>query len=135
MRTVRPIGILLLVFLVGGTLADTQAGRPRGWTTLGSRTVSDRVDHDTIQVSGNRGTFSALRLQVSRHDVQFRSMKIRYGDGEVQEIDLRVVIPAGGASRVIDLPGGRRVIRKVSFVYDAQAFRGRTATVRLFGRR
>jgi len=66
--------------------------------------------------------------------VQFRSMTIHFANGERQEVELRSVIPAGGQSRVIDVEGHDRVIRRVEFTYDSQSVRGRQAVVRLFGR-
>ena len=45
------------------------------------------------------------------------------------------MIGAGQESRVIDLAGGERVIRRIEFWYDAQtARRGAKARVRVFGR-
>ena len=104
------------------------------WTFLGERTVTDRVDHDIIAVSAGRGEFSALKIKVKRHAVQFRDMKVVYENGTVQHVELRAVIPAGGESRVIDLVGEKRLIRRIEFSYDAQTL-GRKAMVRVFGRR
>jgi len=54
----------------------------------------------------------------------------------VQDVAVRRIIPAGGETRVIDLKGGPRVIRRVEFTYEAESRgRGRRATIRLFGRR
>jgi len=47
-------------------------------------------------------------------------VKIHFGDGETQDVELRNVIPAGGESRVIDVEGRDRAIRSIEFRYDAQ---------------
>ena len=51
------------------------------------------------------------------------------------EVEVRQTIPAGGATRRIDLKGDDRIIQRVEFWYDARTARGRQATVRLFGDR
>lgn len=113
---------------------ETASAGPRvGWELLGTRTVSDRLDHDNIPVTAAKGTFKKVQVRVSRHAVQFRSMKIHFANGEHQEVELREVIRAGGESRVIDVEGYDRVIRSIELVYDAQALRGRRGVVRVFG--
>lgn len=115
-------------------LATPAAAERRGWELIGERVVSDSVDHDTIVVTRAEGTFKALQVRVLQRPVQFRSMKVHFGNGEVQNVELRDVIPAGGRSRVIDVEGHDRVIKSIEFVYDAQALGGRTAKVRVFGK-
>jgi hypothetical protein len=128
--------VAALVALAGSAPADAQKRNPEGtWEVLGTRTVTDRVDHDRIDVTARRGTFRSLKVQVERRAVQFRDFKIHFGNGETQDVDIRDVIPAGGESRVIDIEGaGDRVIRSITFSYDAQAMRGRNAIVRVLGR-
>jgi hypothetical protein len=130
----RPAVLALAVACMVITLAPA-ADAARGWKQLGSRKVTDRVDHDSISVTASRGNFTALQVRVKGVAVEFRSMTVHFRNGDRQEVALRRVIPAGGSSRVIDLEGGDRVIRRVDFVYDSQSLRGRSATIRLFGRR
>ncbi len=110
------------------------AGKAHGWELLGERYVTDGLDHDVIQVTAAKGDFRSLKVRVKGHAVQFRAMRIQFGDGSVQNVELRNVIPAGGESRVIDVEGHDRVIRAVEFTYDAQTYRGKKALVRLFGK-
>jgi hypothetical protein len=105
------------------------------WVLLGERSVSDRLDHDSISVSAARGEFEAVQVRVRQHAVQFREMKIHFANGRTQEVALRQVIPAGGESRAIDLDGHDRVIRRIEFWYDAETRgRGRGARVLVYGR-
>lgn len=132
MRTLR--SALAFAALVVLTAAAAHAAE-RGWKLLGERTVSDGLDHDRIVVTASEGDLKALQVRVKGHAVQFRSMKVQFANGAVQEIELRDVIRAGGASRVLDLEGGDRVVQSVEFWYDAQTIRGKRAVVRLFGKR
>jgi hypothetical protein len=117
------------------TLTVTAAAAGK-WVFLGERVVNDRLDHDTIKIDSDVGQLSALKIKVGRRAVQFRDMKVHFANGGVQDVELRKVIPAGGASRVIDLRGDDRVVKKVEFWYDAQTpRRGKKSVIRLFGRR
>jgi len=109
------------------------AGRVLGWELLGTRSVTDKVDHDSIPAAG-KGTFRSIKIVVEGRAVQFRDVKVHFGNGDVQDVALRNVIPAGGESRVIDIEGRDRVIRNVEFWYDAQSILGKKATVKLYGR-
>ena len=126
------IGVLALVALVGC------AGRMNGmtdWDLLGSRQVSDRVDHDVIAVGAGRGDYRRIKITVQRASIDFHRVVVHYGNGSDQRLELRNTIPAGGESRAIDLEGNDRVIRSVEFWYDANTIRGRRAQVRVFGMR
>ena len=131
--------VSVLGFLVG---CATQGGIGVGvanadqWVKLGERVVNDRLDHDSLSVTGSRGDFEALKFVVRRRPVHFLDVKVHYANGDTQDVSLRAVIPAGGESRVIDLKGGDRVIRTIEFWYEAEsARRGRRATIEVFGRR
>ncbi|MFN8669627.1 MAG: hypothetical protein U0164_20735 [Gemmatimonadaceae bacterium] len=123
---------LLLVPLA--VVACASAGRGRGeWTFLGQQSVTDRLDHDAIVVTAAEGRFDAIQLRVLRAPVDFRRVIVHFRNGGRQEVEVRQTIPAGGATRRIDLTGDDRIIQRVEFWYDARTARGRQATVRLFG--
>ena len=115
-------------------VSDAAAG-PRkrgGWELLGTRTVTDKTDHDSVAAAG-QGTFRSLKITVQGRAVQFRDVKIHFANGDVQDVALRTVIPAGGESRVIDIEGHDRVVRRVELWYDAQSL-GKRATVKVYGK-
>ena len=123
-----------MALMLAGVTTFAQGQRGKDWDLLGERTVTDRGDHDTIAVTGARGTFTAVKFEVRNHAVDFQRVVIHFGNGDVQDVELRNIIPAGGKSRVIDIEGHDRVIKTIEFVYDAQALGGRTARVRVFGK-
>ena len=45
---------------------------------------------------------------------------VHYGNGETENIEPRNNFSAGSESRVIDLPGNKRVIQKIVFWYDTK---------------
>lgn len=124
-------------FLVAAALALSFSAAAKGpdWVLLGERIVNDRLDHDTLAVTIARGDFTAIKIVVRKAPVHFLDLKIHFGDGSVQDVSLRAVIPAGGESRTIDLPGGDRIIQKIEFWYEAQTRGKRRAEIRVLGRR
>ncbi len=103
------------------------------WRLLGERTVHHGRDRDTIHVGAHDGTFSALELRVERSPIQLYDMAIDFGDGTRWHPAHEFVFDANTISHLIDLPGDRRVIRDVHFLYrDLPG--GGLARVELWGR-
>lgn len=128
--------ILAVLVLIASAACAVNAQRGREWVLLGQRNVSDRADHDTVSVTGARGDFTAIKIEVQRRAVDFHRVVIHFANGDDQNVELRNTIRAGGESRVIDINGGDRVIRSIDFWYDAKTLgRGQSATVRVLGRR
>lgn len=116
--------------------ADEGANLERdGWKALGQREVTFRAERDTIAVGRDDGRFNKIRFVVRGNAVELLDVKVTFGNGQTQDVQVREKIREGGATRVIDLGGEARIIRTVEFVYrtDGPAREGR-ATVRLFGR-
>jgi hypothetical protein len=116
-------------------LAATTALAGPEWVMLGERTVTDRLDHDVIAVTSERGEFTAVKLAVRRHAVDFHRFVINFANGDKQVIQVRKTIPAGGESRTVDLDGGRRTIHSIEFWYDAHTIGGKVGLVQAFGLR
>ena len=129
-RTRIPLAFLALALLVAALPASAER-----WVLLGEKHVTDRVEQDTIAVTGSRGDFEAIRIKVRRSAVRFVDVKVVYGNGSTDDLGIRDVIPAGGESRAIDLRGGDRVIRRVDFTYEAKSIGRRGAVVQVWGRR
>ncbi len=126
--------LLTLVLFVGQSLAYSLNAQPIRWEKLGSRKVNYGLDRDEIMVTAYEGRFTALKFRVEKGGINMHKVAVHYGNGDVQEIETRNEIPAGGESRLINLPGNRRVIRKVVFWYDTKNYAGQKATVELWGR-
>jgi hypothetical protein len=112
----RIISVLLLFICVASSGVQVRAAQQTQMVLLGAGRVTSGVDHDTIQTS-QQGTFRAIQLRVSGGAVNFLRIIVQYGDGTRSEIQVRSNIPSGGSSRVIELPGDRRVIQRVDFWY------------------
>ena len=128
----RRIFIMIMILIASGTAAINASGQR--WEYLGQRTVRDRVDHDSIPVTIARGDFRRIKITVRNSAIRFYRVAVIYGNGAPDRIELRQLIPAGGETRVIDLRGGERIIRRVDFWYEAKSIGRRGAVVRLFAR-
>ena len=127
-RTFVPL--LVLALLVAALPATAEK-----WVFLGQRHVTDKIDRDSIEVTASEGTFDAIRIGVKRSAVRFVRVTVVYGAGTSDDLELRDVIPAGGHSRVLDLRGANRVIKRIDFVYEAKSLGRRGAIVSVSGRR
>lgn len=104
------------------------------WVALGSRTVAPFGDHDSIRVGAGAGRFNRLRLRVSGNAVFLYDLDVVFTNGQHFDVPVRLLFLPGSTSRIIDLPGNTRHIRRVDFTYGKLLGGGR-ATVKLEGRR
>jgi hypothetical protein len=123
-----------LALAAAGGLVATEA-QAATWVSLGTRKVNWLIDFDQIYVGLSEGVFDKIRLKVTGNDLYLLDLKVRYGNGADDDIPVRLVIPQGGQTRVIDLNANNRFIRHVRFAYS-KPFDGDGATyVELLGRR
>jgi hypothetical protein len=92
-------------------------------------------DHDTIHVGQQDGKFTRLKLIVRGNDIKLNSIKVFFGNGEVEDVAFDRPIHDGGEA-VLDLPHGwheGRFIRDVELHYHSRPdFRGE-AVAELWG--
>jgi hypothetical protein len=103
------------------------------WDRLGERQVKFRGEKDTIPVTAKEGLFNAIRIEVDQGDLEMYDIVVTFGDGSKFSPETRFHFDQGTRSRVIDLPGAARFIRKVDFYYRSTLKKGR-AMLTLFGR-
>jgi hypothetical protein len=119
----------LLLACATGLTADYR------WELLGRREVDTQVDRDVIEVGRNQGRFRGLKFEVHGGSIEMYEVKVILGDGEPYRHGGKMIFERG-ESRYIDLPGERRSVRRVEFLYRALSSGrgGRHATVTLYGR-
>ena len=117
---------MLAVILAATTLLQT-------WEPLGTRRVSFAAEKDAIDVGLPAGTFDAIRIEVAGGNLEMYNIRLTFGNGDTWSPNTRVFFRQGSWSRLIDLPGPVRVIRRIEFWYRSRLRRGQ-ATVRVFGR-
>ena len=129
MKTCRILrATLLMVICFSALLAQ-----PLTWKMLGTKKVNFKTEKDVITVGADEGVFKKVKLMVKNSGIHLKDMKILFLNGDVIDVKVREVIPAGGETRAIDLPGNNRIIEKVVFWYESTKKNKKRATVILFG--
>ncbi len=101
-------------------------GGNANWERLSCKEVSFGIDKDTVRVGRNDGTFRAIRLKVRKAPIEIFALRVTFGNGARQDINVRAVIPDGAETRPIDLAGTNRGIDKVELVYRSiPTFKGK----------
>lgn len=134
---VKQLGILVLSLslVMGLSSFDMDRGHKNAkWEKLGSKSVNYKLDKDVIPVGVSDGVFSKLKIAVSGGNLNMHRMVIHYGNGSKEEIELRHVFSQASSSRLIDLKGNKRVIKKIAFLYDTKGLARGKAKVHVYGR-
>ncbi|MCC6816795.1 MAG: DUF2541 family protein [Saprospiraceae bacterium] len=122
------------ILLLSSFTQMTKQTLVKDWELLGSRTVNFSSDRDEIMVTASEGVFKAVMLKVKKSPINMQKMVIHFADGSEQNVEIKNNFRAGGQSRIIDLEGNNRIIRKVVLWYDTKNFKNRRAVVELWGR-
>jgi hypothetical protein len=105
------------------------------WKFIGDKTVSFGVDRDVVHTGNINDEFRQLKLKVTDGPLKIYDMKVHFDNGDVQDVQLRSLIRKGGESRVIDLDGGLRRLKKIEFWYETKGFARGRARVAVWGKK
>jgi hypothetical protein len=101
---------------------------------LGQREVDFRNDHDQIDVGRSEGRFRQIEVRVKNAPIELYDMVVTFGNGETFKPKLRHKFTEGSGSRIIDLPGEHRAIKRIDFNYKSINSREGKGTVEVLGR-
>ncbi|MEQ1578706.1 MAG: hypothetical protein ABL894_13780 [Hyphomicrobium sp.] len=123
---VRQLKIVLLG-LVAALLVTPTFAREERWILLGEQTVGFSADRDTIRVDRVSGGFTRLKIEARTNDIFLNSLRVVFGNGSDQSVQVNALISAGGRPVNVDLKGERRAIRSITMLYKARpGFSGRS---------
>jgi hypothetical protein len=129
--SLKPYIIGLAILLI--CIVESNAQKPK-WELLGTRKVSFRLDRDVMPVTWREGSFNAIRIVVRNGSLNMQKCIIHFENGGTKEIELRHNFAGKSASRIIDLPGNKRLIEKIVFWYDTKNVSRKRATILVYGR-
>ncbi|MEM9354729.1 MAG: hypothetical protein AAGB04_00825 [Pseudomonadota bacterium] len=89
---------------------DVSEGRRK----LGSLIAHRKYRTVNLPVDLNKGRYRALRLHAPNRGVVVDSVEVTFGNGRTRHVSDRRVIIGGATSSIIDLPGNRRFIQRVT---------------------
>nr|ART40973.1 L174 [uncultured bacterium] len=101
---------------------------------LGEQEVNFNNDRDRIEVKRRAGPYRQLRIEVRDAPIEIREMIVTFGDHKTFRPNIRAQFRDGRGSQVIDLPGNRRSIDGVEFVYRSINRRQGRGRVLLYAR-
>ena len=116
--------VIMMTLLAVALIANmAQAQKPvvvvsdkTGWHRICRTIVNFKTDRDQIVVLG-ADRFSAIKFKVKKAPINLIDLEVFYESGDVQKINVNTVIKSQGESRVIDLNGGERNLKKIVFIY------------------
>ena len=133
MKTIiRGLTLVSLILLAICTAGSAQSlGR---WELLGQREVDFKNDHDQIDVGRSEGRFRQIEIRVKNAPIELSDMVVTFGNDETFKPNLRHRFAEGSDSRIIDLPGERRTIKRIDFNYKSVNRREGKGTVVVLAR-
>jgi hypothetical protein len=135
MKKITSILLITLLFIGLTSFNDSEVPvSKKNWVTLGSRTATKGADHDEILVTAAKGLFRKLKFKVTRSPVHVTNVKVVYANGSSENHIINKRFNAGEHSRVLDLKGGKRIIRKIVFNYRTKIFAKGRARIIVFGK-
>ena len=126
MRTLMGVGVIMAAIAALPFIATPSQAQGGGWSTIGCRVVNFAIDRDVIRPARRDGRYRAIRLRARGNNIYMLDVKVVYGNGEPDDIQVRAEIRAGASTAAKDLRGFERFIDRVEMIYRTQPnFRGR----------
>jgi hypothetical protein len=120
MKTKSAIITLLIAFTLVSFKVSAQPGvvlsDKDGWHKIGETTVDFKKEKDEVMVIGAK-RFASVKFKVTDAPVDFIDMEIIYDNDQVHKVNVNSPVQINSESRVIDLKGQERDIKKIVFVY------------------
>ncbi len=107
----------LAVSLMSFTVPTKAKIQKHKWDRLGQKVVNIKGDHDVIPVTIKEGVFTAVKFKVMKAPIHVLNVKVHYANGTSDNFKINRKFAKGTESRVLDLPGNKRIIKKITFNY------------------
>lgn len=129
-----------ILFTAAGSFGELYAQQPKtslsdtnSWRKIGETSVNFELEHEEMMIDTNY-KYTALKFRVLETAIDLQSMEIYYVNGDKQAVVLIETIQSPIESRVIELNGGERKIKKVVFEYKSYPNpKNQFAKVELYG--
>lgn len=115
--------LLALTFVILGMCGAIQAQKPAvilndkaGWHKIAETTVDFEEERDEIMVMVS-DKFAFLKFKVLEASINLVKMEVYFENDEKQEVSINMPLKPQGESRIIELNGGERSIKKIAFEY------------------
>ena len=132
-------GMNLLISVVIGLLSimpfnDMDKADQSRWAVVGYDEVKFNQDKGVIPIKLKDKAFASVRLTFQGKSIDMHHISIQFDNGESQTVPLKKKFKDGDVSKIIDLHGGLRVIKKVEYYYTPDLLAKKKAFVELIGK-
>jgi hypothetical protein len=134
MKFLKPLLLFFIAVIALLSFTTIENNGLQQWNLIGEKRVSFLVDRDVIHVTGN-DNYRQIKLKVKDGPVHILDMDVHFENGDKFDVALKEKFSNGGESRVIDLPGGSRSIKKIEFWYETRGFAKGRGRVQVWGKR
>lgn len=124
---------LALAATTAAPFAASAAPTGEEWVLLGTERVGKNPERDVISVGRRDGHFERIMFKVYGNDVRVGDVKVVFGNGQSDHLNVRELIRDGQSSGVFHVPGHDRVIERVELIYQSEHTWRRSATVEVYG--
>lgn len=116
--------VLIIIFLAAAGIGNTiMAQQPKivvsdktGWHKIGETTVKFDKEKDEIMIMG-ADKFASLKFKVTDAAIDLISADVYYDNGTSEKIDIHMPLKMSGETKVFNIKGGERDLKKVVLVY------------------
>lgn len=123
----------LFATMVNAQKVEVLTSHKPGWHKIGETTASFKADRDAVIVLG-ADNFKSILIKVTDAPIHFNDLEVYYDNDTKQDVQVRSDFKQGQESRIIDLTGGSRSVKKVVFTYKTVPnWKGDKAHVELYG--
>lgn len=122
---------LVVASVAAATLSMASAAQAQdNWVLLGSKSVSGSGSSDSIDVSGAKGSFKAVRLIAKQGGLDIDNVEVVYSGAAAHNERRPINLNQGDRTRPIDPRDAQRFIDRVNLSYKG---RGQTAVIEVYG--
>ncbi len=117
---INKVNPLLFIIIAGITFSFTTSKTIQSeadWVLLGEKKVNMTADHDELIVGASEGVFTKIKFRVANAPLYVRNVNIVFRNGDQKNIVIKQKFKKNAESRVFDLPGNKRIIKKIKFNY------------------
>lgn len=124
---------VLSIFSVNAQKTSVILSDRTDWIRIGETTVNFETDRDEINIIG-ADKFAAIKFKVMDVPIHLMDLQVYFDDGGKQDINVNFPIKPKGESRIIELDGGERDLKKIVLVYKTISNRNdREAHIEIWG--
>jgi hypothetical protein len=87
-----------------------------GWHKIGEVKADFKMENQSISVMG-KDMFKSILLKVTDAPINIEGIQVFYESGDMEEFNVKNELKAGAETRKMDLKGGAKEIKKVTFTY------------------